>query len=133
MVVLQKDELKKEFFELTKHQKLSVDEAVDKLFKKIDSADYVLSGCNGVYVYMGTYKLVHKSDDAWYPLDEILVPEGDTTADYKLFYELDTGLSKGISIKKELETFQNNNTIIYIPNVRSFENESTFIEDFKKL
>ena len=133
MVILQKDELKKEFSELTKDQKLSVDEAVDKLFKKIDSSDYLLSGFNGLYVYMGTYKLAHESDTTWYPVDDILVSEEDPTAEYKLFYELDTGLSKCVEIKEDLETFENANTIIYIPNVRSFEKKFTFIEDFKKL
>ena len=133
MVVLKKDELKRWFLNLTKDQKLSIDEAIDKLFKKIDSDDSLLLGFNGIYVYMGTYKLVHESDAAWYPAKEILVSEDDPTAEYKLFYELDTGLPQAINIKEELETFENNNTIVYIPNVRNFEKKFTFVEDFKKL
>ena len=133
MAVLKKDELKKEFLNLTKDQRLSIDEAVNGLFEKIDSDDYLLLGSNGVYVYMGTYKLVHKSDTTWYPVDEILVSEDNLTAQYKLFYQLDTGLGKFVNIKEELDAFENNNTIIYIPNVRNIENKFTFIEDFKKL
>lgn len=133
MIVIKKEELKKQFLELMKRQNLSIDEAIDKLFKIINSDDYLLLGFNGVYIYMGTYKLVHESDTAWYPVNEILVSEEDPTASYKLFYELDTGLPKKIDMHEELDDFEKNNTIIYIPNVRNFETKTTFIQDFIKL
>ena len=133
MKVLQKDELKNIFLELTKKQNLSPEEAIDKLFEEINSDKYLLMGVNGVYVYMGTYKKEHESADSWYPVRSVLVPEDDPTAEYKLFYELDTGLPKKVDINNDLKYFEENNTIVYIPNARNYEREFTFEQDFKKL
>lgn len=133
MKVLQKDDIKKEFLELTKVQNIPIDKAIDQLFEKISSDDHLLTSFNGVYVYMGAYKLEHESSDSWYPVNEVLVSEEDLTAEYKHFYELDTGLLRCVNIKEELNYFEKNNTIIYIPNARSFESENTFEQDFKKL
>ena len=131
MEILKKNELKKEFFKLTK--KLSDAEAMDVLIEKINSEDYVLVDFSGVYVYMGAYKFIYKSKTSVYPLDEILVTEDDSTAECKLFFELDSGLLRFVDIKDELETFEKKNKIVYIPNVRNYQTKSTFIKDFKKL
>lgn len=133
MKVLQKDDVRKEFLELTRTQNLSTEGAIDKLFKQINSDDHLLMGFNGVYVYMGTYKLVHESPDSWYPVHEVFVSEKDPTAEYKLFYELDSGLPKCINIKDDLDYFERNSTVVYIPNARNHESKYTFEQDFSKL
>lgn len=133
MNILKKDDVRKEFFELTRTQNFSIDEAIDKLFKKVTSKDYLLMGFNGVYVYMGIYKQVHESSAFWSPASEVFVSEEDQTAEYKLFYELDTGLSKYVDIGDELNRFERDNTIVYIPNVRNYEDKTTFEQDFEKL
>lgn len=133
MKVLQKDDIRKEFFDLTKTQNLSTDNAVDKILEKVSSDDHLLMGFNGVYVYMGTYKLVHECPGSWYPVHEIFVSEEDPTAEYKLFYELDTGLPKCVNIKDDLDYFEQNSTIVSIPNARNYENKYTFEQDFTKL
>lgn len=132
MKLITKEELRKEFLNLTQIECLCNDEAIDVLAKKLEQ-DYLITDFDGVYVYMGTYKLVHECAYAWYPVHEVLVDEQDSTAEYQTFYELDTGLKKCINVNQDLEKFKQNNTIIYIPNVRHFENKYTFEDDFKKI
>lgn len=132
MQILRKEDIKQEFTRLTTVKGLSIDNAITMLFDVIDSDDHLLMGFNGIYVFMGTYKLEHASPDSWYPVTEVLLANDDEKADYKMFYELDTGLPKAIKLD-ELESFENNNTIIYIPNVRNYEDKHTFESDFKKL
>lgn len=133
MRVLQKEDIRKEFLELTRSQNLSADGAIDKLFEQISSDDHLLMGFNGVYVYMGTYKLVHECPGSWYPVHEVFVSEEDPTAEYKLFYELDSGLPKCVNIKDDLDYFERNSIIVYIPNARNHESKYTFEQDFTKL
>ena len=129
MIVINKNQLKKECNRLINDEGLNINEAIDKIYNIISSDDCLLVGFNGIYVYMGTYKLDNKE----FPINTTFVDEKDPNKEYKLFYELDTGLSKYVNIKEELKDFENNNTIVYIPNVRNYESEYTFIEDFKKL
>lgn len=131
MKIISKEELKKEYREL-RDQNYSDEDIVDYFMVKLES-DYLISKSNGIYVYMGTYKLVHESSDAWYPVWEVLVNENDPSAEYKVFKELDTGLKQCVSVGEDMERFENNNVIITIPNYRSFEEDFTFEEDFKKL
>lgn len=131
MKALEKEDLRKEFFNLIRQQNISIEEAIDKLYNK---DDYLIIETNNVYVYMGTYKLEHPFNPSWYPVEEVFVSEEDKTAEYKLFYELDTGLSRAFNIGDDLDRFEQNNIIINMPNLWSIErNRYTLEEDFKKL
>ncbi len=132
MKLISEEDLKKEYLELKKQKKFSDNEILNYFMDKLEN-DYLITKCNGIHVYMGTYKLVHKYSDSWYPVSEVLVDENDLSAEYKAFKELNTGLKKCINIGKDMEDFEKDNIIIFIPNVRNFEREFTFEQDFKKL
>lgn len=132
MKFISKEDLKREYFELKKKKNLSDTTIINYLMSKLKS-DYLITELDGIYVYMGTYKLVHESSDAWYPVYEELVDENNPNAEYKIFNRLDSGLKKSVRIGKDMEIFEKSNTIIFIPNFRNFEAEFTFEEDFKKL
>ncbi len=136
MEILHKNEIRKEFYNLIENQGFSFETAINKLLQKLSSGDYFLIDTNKIYVYMGTYKIVHECPTSWYPLHNVFVSKEDPTAEYKLFRELDTGLESAISINDkydELDSFERNNTIIYIPNARPYEDKHTFELDFLKL
>lgn len=132
MMLITKQELKDLFNTLIEKHEFSIEQAIDYLMEKLKK-DYLIKNFNGVYVYMGTYKLVHKYENCWYPAHEQLVAEDDPTKEYKKFYELDTGLQKCINVGQELEMFEQDNTIVVIPNVRDYENKATFKQDYEKL
>ena len=132
MRLITKQELKDLFNTLIEKHEFSIEQAIDYLMEKLKK-DYLIKNFNGVYVYMGTYKLVHKYENCWYPAHERLVAEDDPTKEYKMFYELDTGLQKCINVGQELEMFEQGNTIVVIPNVRNYENKATFKQDYEKL
>lgn len=95
--------------------------------------DYVLHSLNKIYVYMGTYKTIINNPEFPLTNDEVITSENDPDATYKKFYELDSGLPSCINVGNLLDEFENDNKIIIIPNVRDYENESTFEDDFNKL
>lgn len=128
MKVLTKEEIITEYKDLITKEKMSQEQALDTI---LDSDNYLLSESNGISVFMGSYRW-ERPEDAFYPVDTFLVDDEDPTITYKYFYEIDRCWSM-YKKPEEMEDFEKNHIIIYIPNARNFQTNYTYLEDFKKL
>lgn len=128
MKVLTKKEIIDEYKDLITKEKISKEEALDKI---LNSDDYLLSESNGISVFMGSYRWERPEDD-FYPVETFLVDDEDSTITYKYFYEIDRCWTM-YKKPEDMEDFEKNHIIIYIPNARNFQADFTYLEDFKKL
>ena len=128
MKVLTKKEIIDEYKDLITKEKMSQEQALDTI---LDSDKYLLSESNGISVFMGSYRW-ERPEDTFYPVDTFLVDDEDPNITYKYFYEIDRCWSM-YKKPEEMEDFEKNHIIIYIPNARNFQTNYTYLEDFKKL
>ena len=118
---------------------MSFKEKIDCVFS--DNEKTTLLDSNDIFIYMGTYTRAHSSKDSWYPVYEILldsVPKEGTCGkyvdpiQYRKYRNLENGYECDIELQKCME-FEKKHIVIFIPNVRSFQNMKTFQEDYYEL